>query len=804
VLLQDIRYAVRTLIKNRGFTAVAVACLALGIGVNATVFSLFDGVVLQPYPYPDATRMVVFRSVNPRLHISRGALPFLDYRDIRDSTKSFAALEAFDYRSVTIDDRSGEPERYRGSAISHGLFDLLGAAPVLGRSFRAEDDRPGAEPVVLLSDDVWARRYNRDPSVVGRAINVSGHLATVIGVMPPRFAFPETQQLWLPLSMYSGAMLRNQRGLQVFGRLRPGVSIDQAQSEAAAVASRLAATYPKEDEDWSVAVHPLREWMLPKQVELMLFTMMGAVMLVLLIACSNVANLLLARASVRHREISIRSALGAGQWRIVRQLLTESLLIGLISAPLGILLAWVGIHLLDRAMPVDAVPYFIHWSLDGRSLAYTVGISLVTGIVFGLAPALQAARPNLQDSLKEGGRGAAGGQRARLRNGLVIVEVALSLVLLVGASMFMRSFINLQTASLGFETAPLMTMRFFMTGAKYESAEARAQRVEDVVRRVEALPGVQAAFASNFMPLGDGGGDNAVVVEGKPVERGKEQRIAFVGTSPHLRQTLGVALLRGRDFTEAENTARAPVALINHSMAQRLWGDDDPIGRRFSRTADSAPEWLTVVGVAADFSHNQPNVDEPNFPAAYAPYGFDAASSTGLTIRAAGRPERITSAVREQIRASDASLPIFQVMTMEELKALSFWQDRLFGAMFSVFGAVALILAAIGVYGMLSYSVSQRTQEIGVRMALGANPRDVLQLVIVHGLKLAGIGVVFGIGGAIAAARQIQSVLYNVTPTDPLSLIGVSLFLTLTALVASYVPARRAMAVDPLVALRRE
>jgi putative ABC transport system permease protein len=803
MLLQDLRYAVRTLLKNRGFTAVAVACLSLGIGVNAAIFSFFDGVVLHPYPYPDPGRIVVFRAVNPRLHIWRGQVSFLDYRDIKEATTSFAALEAFDYRSVTLADGAHEPERYRGSAISHGLFELLGAAPVLGRNFTADDDKPGADPVVLLSHEVWSRRYNQDASVIGRVVDLSGHPATIIGVMPPRFAFPETQQVWLPLSMVSGAMVRESRWMQVFGRLRPGVSIEQAQSEVSAVASRLEAAYPKQNDAWSVAVHPLREWMLPSQVELMLFTMMGAVTLVLLIACSNVANLLLARASVRHREISIRAALGAGRWRIVRQLLTESVLIGLISSPLGVFGAWVGIRLLDRAVPLDSVPYFIHWSLDRRALIYTIGISLVTGIVFGLAPALQAARSNLQDSLKDGARGASGGQRTRVRNGLVVVEVALSLVLLVGASMFMRSFLNLQSASLGFDTAPLMTMRVFMTGTKYETADARSQRVDDIVRRVESLPGVQAAFASKLIPLGDGGGSSPVVVEGKPVEQGKEPSVAFIGTTPHLRQTLNLALLRGRDFSAPENTSNAAVAVVNQSMATRMWGDEDPIGRRFRR-AGAADEWLTVVGVVANFSHSDPSTEEPSLPAAYVPFGYDATQSAGLTIRTAGNPAQITSAVREEIHASDASLPIFEVRTMEELKALGFWQHRLFGAMFSIFGAIALILASVGVYGMLSYSVSQRTQEIGVRMALGANRHDVLQLVVGHGLKLAGVGVVFGVAGAVAAARQIQSVLYNVTATDPVSLIGVSCFLALTAAVASYFPARRAMAVDPLTALRRD
>jgi putative ABC transport system permease protein len=417
---------------------------------------------------------------------------------------------------------------------------------------------------------------------------------------------------------------------------------------------------------------------------------------------------------------------------------------------------------------------------------------------------VQAARANLQDSLKEGGRGAAGGQRARLRNGLVVVEVALSLVLLAGASMFMHSFMNLQAASLGYDTRPLMTMRFFMPGSQYEAPQAKAQRVEDIVRRIEALPAVQSAFASNFVPLGNGGGEGEAVVEGKLVEKGKEPAIALIGTTPHLRQTMNISLVRGRDLTESEEAARTPVALVNQAMAKRLWGDDDPVGRRFRLTDERRSDWYTVVGIVADFRHDQPNSDEPVFPAAYVPYTFDPTINTGLTIRVAGDPAQITAAVREQIRASDPGLPVFAVNTMAELRQLSYWQDRLFGIMFSIFGAIALVLAAVGVYGMLSYSVSQRTQEIGVRMALGAARGDVLRLVVGHGLKLAGLGVVLGIGGAIAAATQIRSVLFNVQPTDPVSLVGVALFLTLTAVTASYFPARRAMAVDPLVALRNE
>jgi putative ABC transport system permease protein len=405
---------------------------------------------------------------------------------------------------------------------------------------------------------------------------------------------------------------------------------------------------------------------------------------------------------------------------------------------------------------------------------------------------------------EEGGRGAAGGQRARLRNVLVVVEVALSLVLLAGASMFMHSFMNLQAASLGYDTKSLMTLRFFMPGVHYESPEAKAQRVEDIVRRVEGLPGVQAVFASNFIPLSGGGGGGDVIIEGKPVDKGKEPAITLIAATPRVRQTMNIALVRGRDLSESEEISRTPLALVNQAMAKRLWGEDDPLGRRFRLADERQPDWFTVVGIIADFRHDQPNSDEPVFPAAYVPYTFDPTINTGLTIRVAGEPAQITAAVREQIRASDPALPVFEVHTMEELRQLSYWEDRLFGIMFSVFGAIALVLAAVGVYGMLSYSVSQRTQETGVRMALGAARSDVLRLIVGHGLKLAGIGVILGIAGAIAAAMQIRSVLFNVQPTDPVSLIGVGMFLTFTAVVASYFPARRAMAVDPLVALRNE
>jgi putative ABC transport system permease protein len=518
-----------------------------------------------------------------------------------------------------------------------------------------------------------------------------------------------------------------------------------------------------------------------------------------------VANLLLARASVRSREIAVRSALGASRWQIVRQLLIEAVFIGGISAPLGWVVAHVFLGLVESGMPPDGVPYFIRWALDARSLLYTIAISLATGIVFGLAPALHAARANLQESLKEGGRGTSGG-RARLRNGLVVLEVALSLVLLVAASLFVKSFLNLQSSGVGFDTTPLMTMRVFLPGTAYETPESKALRVEDIVARIEATPGVLAAFGSNFVPLGGGGGGGRILVDGTTAEPGKEPIVFFISVTPGFLRTLEVPLKRGRDMTASEGRSRMPVALVNETMAKQIWGDADPVGRRFRMTGDRIPEWFTVIGVIANFRHFAGTGDPNQVPPAsvYVPYPFGPTINTGLTIRTAGDPASITSAVREQIRQADPALPVFQIRSMEELRQLSFWQRRLFGWMFGAFGLIALLLASIGVYGVLSYSVAQRTQEIGVRVALGAGRQAILGMVIGQGVKLALAGVILGLVGAYGAAHFVRTVLYNVTPGDPLSFGGVTFFLIAVAGLASYVPARRATAVDPLTALRAE
>lgn len=803
MLFQDIRFGLRTALKNKGVTGLAVTCLAIGIGLNTMMFSVTDGVLVQPLPYYDPANLVSLHTTQKQNGIDQDSLSWLDLQDWKERSSSFSAIAGVMYRSFTVSD-GGDADRYAGAAVSHELFPLLGKTPQAGRGFTADDDRPGAEPVVLLSDDLWTRRYNRDPAIVGRAVQINSRPHTVIGVMPPRFRFPENQYLWLPLAEFAVSQQRAARGIEVFARLKPGKTLEQAQQESDAVASNLAAAFPDTNQGVGAYVEPIRKWALPDDVKLIILTMMGAVTMVLLIACFNVANLMLARASSRSREMSIRTALGAARGQILRQLLTESVIVGLCAVPLGILCAAGGLKLMDMSIPPDNIPYFIHWELDVRSLLYAVVVAGLTGIVFGIAPALQAARADLQEAMKEGGRGTSGGGRAWIRNSLVVAEVALSLLLLIGASLFVRSFVNLQRANSGFDAAPLMTMRFYLANEQYPTDESKTQRTEDILRRVEALPGVQAAFASNLVPLSGGGGGSRILIEGRGFDKGKEPAIGFTGVSPHMLKTLGLSILRGRELTATEAMTKAPYAVVNQAMVKRFWPNEDPIGHRFRTLNEKDGGWFTIVGVAPDIRHGESDNTRPIEPCAYVSFVYGAFPNTGLTIRTAGAPALISAPAREAIRASDPRLAVFQAATMEEVRQRGYWQYFLFGWMFSLFGGIALVLAAIGVYGVLSYSVEQRTQEIGVRMALGAGRRDVLRLVVVQGIRLAIIGVVIGVVGSFFVTPIIKAQLVNVSPTDPFSFIAVSIFLTAVAFVASYVPARRAMGVDPLVALRAE
>ncbi|MGI8499319.1 MAG: ABC transporter permease [Gemmatimonadaceae bacterium] len=803
--LQDVRYALRTLARSPGFTLVAVSCLAIGIGVNTTIFSIVDTIFVKALPFVQPDRLVDIREVQQRHANDRAGPSYRNFLDWRDESRAFSAMAAYDDRSLTLSG-TGEPERVIGGVISANLFDLIGVRPALGRGFRADEDQVGAERVLILSDELWHRRYGGEPSIVGTVVTANGLPHTVIGVMPPRFEFPENDLAWVTAQPVLHDARRGSRGVNVVARLAPGASISQAQRELAGVAKRLEARYPVENRGWGVLVRPLRSAFMPEDVRLIVMTMMGAVSFVLLIACANVANLLLARATGRQREMALRSALGAGRLRILRQLLTEAVVIALAAAALGVLIAEWGVRLVDAAIPAEnPLPYYITWAVDARALTYTFLLAIGTGVLFGLAPALQASKSDLVEALKDGTRGSGtGGRRSRLRSSLVVVEVALSLVLLVGASLFVQSFINLQKASGGFDPAQLMSMRFYMPGDPYSSRAAISRRVDDVVRRVEALPGVVSATASNLIPFGGGGGGGSVVIEGHPVPRGEEPSIWYGGVTAHFFRTIGVRVLAGRDLTDAEGSDSIGVAVVNQTMARKFWPRTSAVGERFRLADDTSGKWITIVGVVPDIRNNGLDPSSRPQAAAYLPYPWLATRNTGITIRTTMIPTQITAAVRTSLRAADPGMPIFEVRTIDQVRRLSFWQFGLFGWMFGVFGAIALLLAAVGVYGVIAYGVSQRTQEIGVRLALGALRGDVLRLVVGQGARLAGFGVAVGLVGAFAVTRVIATQLYGVSPTDPVSFGGIAIFLTAIALLASYIPAQRAARVDPMTSLRND
>lgn len=801
-LLQDARYALRMLIRTPGFTAVCVICLGLGIGVNSTMFSVVDTVAIRPLPFADPDRLVQLHTTNTANGIDRGSASYLEWQDWRVRTHSFSSMAAFTGLGLAISD-GVEPERFIGALVSWDLFPTLGIQPILGRQLRPEEDRPGAPPVVLLSHGLWQRRYAADPAVIGRSITVNGKVHTVVGVMPPRFQFPDLAQLWLPLVPTEQTSARADRRLQVIARLKPGLGLAAARQDLKDVADQLAREHA-DNAGRGGSVETMYDALMPSDMRLIVFTMMGAVTLVLLIACANVANLLLARATARQREIAVRAALGAGRRRIVGQLLTESALLGLVSVPLGGSIAFIGLRWLTNSIPPqNQAPYYIDWSMNPRVIVYTAAIAIVTSVIFGLTPAIQAVKANLQDSLRDG-RGAAGG-RNRLRSALVSAEIALALVLLVGASLFVRTFLNFERARAGLDASGLLVLRFHMANEAYQAPDAQVRLAEDVVRRVESIPGVEAVMASSMVPYIGGGTSGAAVPEGIAIEQGKEPNVLSFGVTGHWRRALNVPLVAGRDFTGTEGSTRSGAAIVNQVFARRFWPTSpDPVGKRFRFMRDRPDDWTTVVGVVNDFRLFTVRDGKPA-PYAFVSYPRDPSRTTGLTIRVAtNAPSSIMSAVRQEIHRSDPSLPIFNAQSGEEARADTYWEYRLFGWMFSIFGAIALALASIGVYGVLSYVVSQRAQEIGVRIALGASRRAVFGLILRHATQLAGAGIILGAVGAVGVTRVVRSQLYNVSPTDPLSFIGTALFLTLVALVASFLPARRATSVDPVVTLRAE
>ncbi|HKS07632.1 MAG TPA: ABC transporter permease [Gemmatimonadaceae bacterium] len=801
---QDVRYALRTLRKSPMFTVIAVVCLSVGIAANTTLFSVMNAMVFRPLPFPSPDQIVFGSDRFKGSENSSNSISYPTYVDWRDQLRG-VTIGATSGRSLTITE-GDEPERLFGQLVSASLFPLLGVTPQLGRVFREDEDRAGAPGVVLLSDGVWRRRYGGDSSVINRVISINNQAYTVVGVMPPRFRFPEDSDMWVPIAPLLSNSRREARSLLVYGRLHDNTTLDQAEQELKNISSKLNAQYDP-NTPWSGHFRTLESEFREAEVTTMVYTMFGAVTLVLIIACANVANLMMTRAAGRQREIAVRAAIGAGRGRIIRQLLTESLMLATLAGIVAIPLTWVGLKLIDAGIPPEnPLPWYFHWGLDTETLLYTIGIAVATSVAFGLIPALQVSRGRLYDALREGGgRGAFGSaKRNKLRSALVIAEVALSLVLLVGASLFARTFFGLQGADAGFDTERMMTLRFYMPGQRYDSVSSQMARVQDLVQRIEALPQIEAAAASNSTPMESCCPGSGIIIEAQRVEAGTEPQVQFTGVFGHWFETLNVKLVAGRSFNDLEMGSRAPVAVIDERMAKRFWPTTNALGQRFRLDIDTTMSF-EVIGIVPNTRIGGVDDDAEPDPMAYLPFQFLTSRNTGILMRVrAGAPSSVMPQVREAIRAADPTMAVFDVQTMDKVRTLSFWEYKLFSQMFGTFGAIALLLAAIGVYGVISYGVSQRTQEIGVRVALGAQGKHVLTMVMREAGWLAGIGIAIGVVGAFGITRVIAQFLIGVSPTDPISFGSVALFLAGVALFASWVPARRATRVDPLVALRNE
>ncbi len=801
-LIQDLRYGVRMLMKQPGFTLIAVLTLALGIGANTAIFSVVNSLLLRPLPYKEADRLVWIWGTNLKNDIPQEAASAPDYADWKSLNQSFAEMAALRRTSLILA-KGGEPERLLGGAVSDGFFAALNAQPKLGRDFLPEEDKAGANRVIILSEALWKRRFNADPNIIGNTITLTGDLYTVVGVMPADFVHPlplnvQPTEFWTPLRINYTALNRRNDFLGVIARLKPKVTLSQAQADMTAIMNNLEQQYPATNNGWSAKVLTLHERFVG-DVSKPLMVLMCAVCFLLLIACANVANLLLVRASTRRREISIRAALGASRARLTRQLLTESIVLSLIGGALGVLLAVWGLNFLLSLIPGD-LPRLSEITLDNRALFFTLGIALAAGIIFGLVPALQSANPRLPDSLKDGGKDTANlGSSNYLRNGIAVAEIALALMLLAGAGLMTRSFLKLQDVNPGFDTSRVLTMQVQLPATKYKEDPQIVDFSAQLLNKLETMPGVEAAGLSRDVPLG-GGNFLSFVVEGKPRTPDDPIQDAEVhAVSPDYFKTMGIQLKRGDLFTAKDSLTSPGVVVIGEKLAARYFGDEDPIGKRV--TLDGT-NWLKIVGIVADIRNEALNT-EP-YPQMYAPIVQQPSRTFFVVLRGTSEAATLAPVARAQLRELDASVPLFNIRTMNQILADSIAAPRFNALLIVVFAVLALILASVGIYGVISYSVAQRRHEIGIRMALGAKPLDIQQMVVGQGFKLALAGIAIGLLSLFLLTRLMSTLLFEVSATDSITFISVSLILTIVALVACFVPARRAAKTDPMVALRYE
>jgi putative ABC transport system permease protein len=806
-LLQDLRYGARMLLKKPGFTFVAIITLALGIGANTAIFSVVNAVLLRPLPYPEPEKIIQLWETSRTRDLKQGSVSPHCFNDWRTQNESFEQMAAYRYANFTLTG-GDQPESITAIATSSSLFSILGVKPAIGRDFLAEEDAPGKNRVVILSQGAWTRLFGADKDILDKSIQLNGESYTVIGVMPKDFQYPDSADMWTPLAIDLSKVGRGTHFLSVIGRLKASVPVAAAQSEMDSIASHLEQQYPDTNSGAGIELIPLHEQMV-KRVKDALMVLLVAVGLVLLIACANVANLLLVRATSRQKEIAIRTALGASRWRLVRQFLTEGVLLSVLGGSLGLLIAWWGVDAIHAFLPGDITRNkFI--GVDRWVLAFTLGISIITGIFSALAPAWYGTKPNLNQTLKESGKQVtAGFLRKGLRGFLVVFEVAVAVVLLIGAGLLVKSFVRLQQVDPGFKPDNVLTMTISLPAKKYAEGKQKNDFFQQALERINTINGVKVAGAVTDLPFSGSRSRSSFEIEGRPSTDPNDDYTADNRViSPGYFQAMGMTLLEGRDFTERDNKEAQGAIIINQSMARIFFPNENPLGKRINvgtpeeTSFYGKPVWREIVGIVADIKHQ--DLQATSKAEMYVPFLQHPAGRLMLVVRQTAGATNPTAAIREAIQSIDKDLPVYGVSTMERRLSQSILPQRLNMWLILIFAATALVLAAIGLYGVLSYSVAESTREIGIRMAIGARPADILKLIISQGMTVLAIGLVIGLGLAFALTRLMESLLFGVTATDALTFVSVSLLLATVALLACLIPARRAARVDPMVALRYE
>lgn len=817
---QDIRFGARMLLKSPGVTAVVILALALGIGANTAIFSVVNAVLLRPLPYDESDRLVFLNEASSTLEDMSISYP--NFTDWRNQNQTFERIAVHNRASYNLTG-SGEAERINTAQASADLFPILRVNPLLGRVYTNDEDKPGGTPVVVLSYGLWQRRFAGNPNILNQNLTLNGRPYTVIGVMPQNFQYPSRAEMWVPVGQLSGQSAWQQRGnhpgLYGVARLKPGVTIEQAIADFQNISANLQKQYPDTNSSNGVRIRPLLE-IFVGDIRRALWVLFAAVGFVLLIACANIANLLLARATSRQKEMAVRSAMGASRWRIARQLLTESVLLSLIGGTLGLLLARWGIQFILYISP-EAIPRWREIGLDWQVLAFTLGASFITGVLFGIVPALQGGMIDVNTTLKETGRSVS--TRHWLRSSLVVVEVASTLVLLIGAGLMIRSFYSLQTVNPGFSYENLTSFSISLPRAKYTTDEQRAQFYSRLIENIRSIPGIESAAAASGLPLGNNGWQTSFTVVGQPVPQPNDMPLMEAClVSPDYFRTMGIPLLRGRYFTERDDRSHLAgrdlskmpeeerqavgvnAVIIDDTFARKHWPNEDPIGKQIKLGGPDSPfPAITVVGVVGRVKMESLSQDSNRVQGYFSSLQGPSGNMTVIA-KGSSDPNQLMTSIRQQVKVVDPDQPIYNIRTMNDIRAESVATERLNLTLLAIFAGIALILAVVGIYGVMSYAVTQRTHEIGIRMAIGAQPKDVFRMILGQGMSLALIGVGLGLVGAFALTRLMATMLFGVAPTDPVTFVAISGLLTAVALLACYLPGRRATRVDPTVSLRYE